>query len=47
MISVKKPFSSEALKFNVGEKVSLILPHEFLLIYPYPEEGLEKAISIE
>jgi len=46
-ISVKKPFSSEALKFNVGEKVSLILPHEFLLIYPYPEEGLEKAISIE
>lgn len=47
MIAVKKPLSSESLKLEVGDQVNLILPRESLLIYPYPEEGLEKAISIE
>jgi len=47
MVAVKKPLSSEALKFEIGDEVALILPREFLLIYPYPKEGLKKAISIE
>jgi len=47
MIAVKKPLLSEALRFEVGDHVALILPREFLLVYPYPKEGLEKAISIE
>jgi len=46
LVIVKKP-SSEATKFNVGDNVNIILPREYLLLYPYPEEGLEKAISIE
>jgi len=47
MISAKTPFSLKFLNFDVGESVSIILPPRFLLLYPYPEEGLEKAISIE
>ena len=47
LIVVKKPISSKTLKFEVGDRVNLVLPHESLLLYPYPEEGLERAISIE
>jgi len=47
LVAVKRPVSPETLKFNVGDSVSLILPREFLLLYPYPKEGLERAISIE
>ncbi|MBS7641097.1 MAG: ABC transporter ATP-binding protein [Candidatus Bathyarchaeia archaeon] len=47
VVSVKTQFSTKALKFDVGERVSIFLPPKFLLLYPYPEEGLEKAISIE
>jgi len=46
LLTVKKP-AYEATKFKVGENVNLILPRESLLLYPYPREGLEKAISIE
>lgn len=47
IVSVKTQLSAKALKFNVGERVNIFLPPKFLLLYPYPEEGLEKAISIE
>jgi ABC-type Fe3+/spermidine/putrescine transport system ATPase subunit len=47
MVIVKRPFSSEALEWKIGDRVNLILPRDFLLLYPYPKEGLEKAISIE
>ncbi|MEM2939594.1 MAG: ABC transporter ATP-binding protein [Candidatus Bathyarchaeia archaeon] len=47
IIAVKRTFSSESLRFEVGDKVNLIFPHKSLLLYPYPEEGLERAISIE
>jgi len=46
LLAIKRP-ASEALKFKIGDRVNLILPRESLLLYPYPEEGLEKAISIE
>jgi len=46
-IIAKSPFSSEALDWKIGDRVNLILPRDFLLLYPYPKEGLEKAISIE
>ncbi|MCD6464977.1 ABC transporter ATP-binding protein [Candidatus Bathyarchaeota archaeon] len=46
ILTVKRPVH-EAMKFKVGDRVNLILPRESLLLYPYPREGLEKAISIE
>lgn len=47
VVIVKSPFSSEALEWRVGDRVNLVLPRDSLLLYPYPKEGLEKAISIE
>jgi ABC-type Fe3+/spermidine/putrescine transport system ATPase subunit len=47
IIAVKKPFSPETLKLKVGDQVDLILPSGSIILYPYPEEGLEKTISIE
>ncbi|MEM1550336.1 MAG: ABC transporter ATP-binding protein [Candidatus Bathyarchaeia archaeon] len=47
IIFVKTQSSSKSLKFNVGERVNIFLPPSFLFLYPYPEEGLERAISIE
>jgi len=47
LIAVKRPFASDALKWNVGNRVSLAFPPDSILLYPYPEEGLQKAISIE
>ncbi|MEM2399582.1 MAG: ABC transporter ATP-binding protein [Candidatus Bathyarchaeia archaeon] len=46
MVAIKRPVS-EASKFNVGDAVGMVLPPKALLLYPYPEEGLEKAISLE
>ncbi len=47
MVSVKTQSSEKALKFNAGDSVNILLPPDFLLLYPYPEEGLERALSIE
>lgn len=47
MIVVKSQSSERALKFNVGDHVNVFLPPGFLLLYSYPKEGLEKALSIE
>jgi len=47
LIAVKRPFTSDALKWNVGNRVSLAFSPDSILLYPYPEEGLQKAISIE
>ncbi|MEM1515102.1 MAG: ABC transporter ATP-binding protein [Candidatus Bathyarchaeia archaeon] len=46
-VSVKMQPSQKTLKFDVGECVNVFLPPKFLLLYPYPKEGLERAISIE
>ncbi|MEM0049290.1 MAG: ABC transporter ATP-binding protein [Candidatus Bathyarchaeia archaeon] len=46
-ISAKVPLSSRFLNLGVGDSINVFLPQKFLLLYPYPEEGLEKATSIE
>lgn len=47
LIVVKCPFVSGAYGWNVGSHVNLELPPDAVLLYPYPEAGLEKEISIE
>lgn len=47
VISVKKPFTSETTLIEIGDKVNLIFPPEYILLYQYPKDGLEKEISIE
>ncbi len=47
LIIVRQPFSSESYRWNVGNSVNLVFPPSSVLLYPYPEEGLEKEISIE
>ena len=44
---VKVPLSSEAVNWRIGDHVNLILPTRYLLLYPYPKEGLERAIALE
>ncbi len=46
LIIVKYP-AEERGGFNVGDNVKVRFPPEHVLVYPYPEEGLEKRISIE
>jgi len=33
--------------FKIGSKVTVILEPERILVFPYPEEGLDRAISLE
>jgi len=47
LIVVKRPFVSGAYEWNVGSHINLEFPPESVLLYPYPEAGLEKEISIE
>ncbi len=47
LIKVKQPFASDMSKWDVGSPVNLTFPPSNVLLYPYPEEGLEKEISIE
>jgi ABC-type Fe3+/spermidine/putrescine transport system ATPase subunit len=37
----------ELLGFDIGEEAYATIPHDKLLVYSYPPEGLEKAISLE
>ncbi len=46
-LAIRWPLSLESQKWNVGDKVSLGFPPSSVLVYPYPEQGLEKEISIE
>jgi len=47
MIIVKRPFTPNTLRWDVGNQVNLIFPPRSILLYPYPQEGLEREISIE
>lgn len=47
LIAAKQPFEPNGSKFEVGSRVSLTFPPQHVLLYPYPEEGLEREISIE
>jgi ABC-type Fe3+/spermidine/putrescine transport system ATPase subunit len=44
---VKTPITGEETSFATGEKIYLSMPKDHLLIYRQPEEGLEKALSLE
>jgi len=47
LIAVKQPFSPDKTRLDVGRHVNLIFPSQYVLLYPYPDKGLEKEISIE
>lgn len=47
LIVVRTPFTSESHRWDVDNRVRLVFPPRSILLYPYPEEGLEKEISIE
>ncbi|MCX6649877.1 MAG: ABC transporter ATP-binding protein [Candidatus Bathyarchaeota archaeon] len=44
---VKTPITGDESSFAAGDKAYVTLPEENLLIYRLPEEGLEKALSLE
>ncbi|MCW4027548.1 MAG: ABC transporter ATP-binding protein [Candidatus Bathyarchaeota archaeon] len=46
-VVVRQPFTSDAYMRNLGDTINLFFPPRSLLLYPYPEEGLEKEISVE
>ncbi|MCW4020680.1 MAG: ABC transporter ATP-binding protein [Candidatus Bathyarchaeota archaeon] len=47
LIAVKRPFASDAYRWKSGSSVNLVFPPCSVLLYPYPQAGLEKEISIE
>jgi len=47
LIVVKRPFASDAYRWDTGDRISLVFPPRSVLLYPYPKAGLEKEISIE
>ncbi len=46
-VIVKRPYVSDADTWEVGDRLNLDFPPQSVLLYPYPEMGLEKEISIE
>jgi len=46
-VVVKKALSFERPTFNVGDKVTVNIPPKDILVYPYPEEGLDRALALE
>jgi hypothetical protein len=46
-IIVRRPLSANGMKWKVGDCVDLVFSPHSILLYPYPEEGVEKAISVE
>ena len=44
---VKTPIIGNEISFAIGEEAYVNLPVENLLVFKVPEEGLEKALSIE
>jgi ABC-type Fe3+/spermidine/putrescine transport system ATPase subunit len=47
VVVVKTPFSSTSQKLRTGTWVNLKFPPESVLLYQYPQSGLEKEISVE
>lgn len=47
LVAVRRPFSPDEYVWNLGDSVSLLFQPRSVLLYPYPEAGLEKEISIE
>jgi ABC-type Fe3+/spermidine/putrescine transport system ATPase subunit len=46
-VSVKMPYSSFAYRWNTGDQVYLKFLPNSVLLYSYPQSGLEKEISVE
>jgi ABC-type Fe3+/spermidine/putrescine transport system ATPase subunit len=46
-VAVRMPFSSATHKWRTGVRVNLVFPPDSVLLYPYPQLGLEREISIE
>jgi ABC-type Fe3+/spermidine/putrescine transport system ATPase subunit len=47
VVVVKTPFSSTSQELRIGTWVKLKFPPESVLLYQYPQSGLEKEISVE
>jgi ABC-type Fe3+/spermidine/putrescine transport system ATPase subunit len=47
LIAVKQPFAFHMNGWKKGDRVALTFPPSSVLLYPYPQAGLEKEISIE
>jgi ABC-type Fe3+/spermidine/putrescine transport system ATPase subunit len=47
VVVVKTPFSSTSQELRTGTWVNLKFPPESVLLYQYPQSGLEKEISVE
>ncbi len=47
VVVVKTPFSSASQELRTGTRVNLKFPPESVLLYQYPQSGLEKEISVE
>ncbi len=47
IIAVKLPFAFSTQNWRVGDRVELAFPPDSMLLYEYPQIGLEKEISIE
>jgi iron(III) transport system ATP-binding protein len=47
IVVVKMPFSSATHGRKVGTRVNLMFPPDSVLLYQYPQSGLEKEISVE
>lgn len=47
LIVVKMPLSFEMRMFRLGDKVTIKILPENILVYPYPEKGLDKEIALE
>ncbi len=46
-VTVKTPFTSASQELKTGTRVYLKFPFESVLLYQYPQSGLEKEISVE
>jgi ABC-type Fe3+/spermidine/putrescine transport system ATPase subunit len=47
IVVAKIPFSSATHKWKTGDQVNLMFPPDSVLLYPYPQLGLEKEVSVE
>jgi len=47
LIVVKRPFATDTYRWDAGSRVYLSFPPSAILLYPYPQAGIEKEISVE
>jgi hypothetical protein len=47
LIVMKEPISFGRGKFDVGEEITMMISPKDILIYPYPQEGVDKELALE